>query len=186
MDFKNHGNLSSQFSSLNSSMRKLKIRKMICLVYVCIGELAKSQVLLNIGDSILSTNFCYNTYFVRFMLKIWTVFFSWKPCWIQYVLWPTDTKLEWAIICLFKADNSVLLMEVPSVQKGKNMYFPFSTFVRCIFYIRINRFPLFCISLLKHSGREVWRFSWPFFPPYFHFPLSRLSRTSWAFFKPLL
>lgn len=151
-------------------MRKLKIRKMICLVYVCIGELAKSQVLLNIGDSILSTNFCYNTYFVRFMLKIWTVFFSWKPCWIQqYVLWPTDTKLEWAIICLFKADNSVLLMEVPSVQKGKNIYFPFSTFLRCIFYIRINRFPLFCISLLKHSGREVWLLFWPFFPHIFIF-----------------
>lgn len=63
-------------AGINSSMRKLKIRKMICLTYVCIGELVKSQLLLNIGDSILSTNFYYNIYFVRFMLKIWTLFFS--------------------------------------------------------------------------------------------------------------
>lgn len=158
--------------SFNSSMRKLKIRKMICLACVCIGELVKSQLLLNTGDSILSTNFCYNIYFVRFMLKMWTLFFSWKPCWIQqYVLWPTDTKLEWAIICLFKADNSVLLVEVPSVQKGKSIYFTFSTFLRFIFYSRISRIPLFCISFLKHSGREVW-LSFPLLailPPIFSF-----------------
>lgn len=65
------------------------------------------------------------------------------------------------------ADNSVLLVEVPSVQKGKSIYFPFSTFLRFIFYIRINRIPLFCISLLKHNGKKYGFFDHS--SPYFHF-----------------
>lgn len=147
-------------AGINSSMRKLKIRKMICLAYVLYWR--ASEVTTFIRHRWF--HFIYQ-FLLQYLLceihveNMNTVFSSWKPCWIQqYVLWPTDTKLEWAIICLFKADNSGLLVEVPSVQKGKSIYFPFSTFLRFIFYIRINRIPLFCVSLLKHNGREVWPF----------------------------
>lgn len=47
MDLKTMEIFHPSSASLNSSMRKLKIRKMICLAYVCIGELVKSQLLLN-------------------------------------------------------------------------------------------------------------------------------------------